>query len=200
MSRASTGGTPADILKFTDDDRAELVQAAAQAERSARPVHLLVLASMLLVAGLGALMVTWSRVEKAERSLKFQQNMAEEMRLQVALLNRLKEDTAARGPAAGDELAQIRSVIAQAATTAGIKNANNLLPESDRADPPRPGANSVQRKFRYRVQDVNLPALFEWMKISTQQVAGLEVYAVKLTPRPNDWELSVTFSRWERKK
>jgi hypothetical protein len=58
----------------------------------------------------------------------------------------------------------------------------------------------VQRKFRYRVQDVNLPALFEWMRLSTQQVAGLEVYAVKLTPRPNDWELSVTFSRWERKK
>ncbi|MFZ4574271.1 MAG: hypothetical protein ACOYN0_07720, partial [Phycisphaerales bacterium] len=59
---------------------------------------------------------------------------------------------------------------------------------------------SVQRLFKYTVQNEDLPPLLDWMRRAPAAVPGLEVYQVKLTPRPADWQLQVTFSRWERKQ
>ncbi len=199
MSRATT--TTGDTIgALSDEDRSELSGAAASAERAARPTHLLVLAGLLLVVAAVALLMSWTRLSSANRTLAFQMRLAEDMSADVAALKQLREASTSDGPTASDEVLTIRSRISQAAVGAGIKNASNLTPESDRANPQRAGTNSVQRLFKYTVQDEELKALLEWLHKAPQQVPGLEVYQMKLTPRATDWQLQVTFSRWERAK
>jgi hypothetical protein len=36
------------------------------------------------------------------------------------------------------------------------------------------------------------------VEIATRDVPGLEVYSVRIRPETNQWDLNVTFSRWER--
>lgn len=199
MSRAASND-PTILTTLSDEDRAELNSAAARAERASRPLHILLLAGvLLLVAGI-ALAVAWSRLGAANRSLAFQMQLADNMAAEVAQLKQLREASATDGPTASDELLTMRSRISQAAAAAGIKNGDKLRPESDRAQPQRPGTNSVQRWFKYVAQDEDLGALLRWLHNAPLEVPGLEVYQVKLTPRANDWQLQVTFSRWERAK
>jgi type II secretory pathway component PulM len=200
MSRAA-GQTELQPSRLTEEEQIELAASAARAERAARPRHLLVLAGLLLVAALIALIVSSTRLTAARSSLKFQMQLADSMSEEVASLEQLRAAAATASDAGNDELLTIRSKISQAATAAGIPNTQNLTPENDaRANPQRPGVNSVQRLFKYTVQCEELPPLLDWMNRAPTQVPGLEVYQVKLTPRPTDWQLQVTFSRWERAK
>jgi len=187
-------------LKLNDDERAQLSLTAHKAEKAAKPTHLLVLAGSLLLVATLALMSSASKLSDATKSMNFQNRLAEDMVAEVATLKQLRDASTSSGPTAGDELNTIRSRISQAAAGVGIKNADKLLPDSNQANPQRPGANSVQRLFKYTVQNDTLGPLLEWMAAAPQQVPGLEVYQLKLTPHNNDWTLNVTFSRWERVK
>ncbi|MFZ4573458.1 MAG: hypothetical protein ACOYN0_03610, partial [Phycisphaerales bacterium] len=138
MSRAA-GQIAEPSAALTDDEHSELAVAAARAERAAHPRHLIFLSGLLLLAGLVSLAVASTRLSGAQRSLKFEQNLAGTMAEEVATLDQLRTAAATASDAGSDELLTIRSKISQAATAAGIANAANLYPENDRANPQRPG-------------------------------------------------------------
>ena len=60
----------------------------------------------------------------------------------------------------------------------------------------RPGI--VVTTYRYQiVKDTSLQALMEWVRRATE-IPGMEVTELKLKAEPTDWNVDVTFRRWER--
>jgi len=187
----------ADQPRLTDDDRSRQSMLALRSERQSRPTHLIVLAGLLVAV---AAVTTWTSsasLAKAERSLNFQRKMASEIVDASSKLTQLRQTSVTEGSGENEAIPQLRSRVAQAAAEAGLKNPN-ILPSTERADPRRPGLNSIQRKFTYDVRDESLASLVKWVELAIRDVPDLEVYSVKLLPEAQQWHLLVTFSRWER--
>jgi len=94
----------------------------------------------------------------------------------------------------GRPITDLYSRMEQLATRAGIK---------DKPQPPRPsestrGAVKVVEYNYSNVKDPSLKALLEWARLATAEIPGMEVYGLTLKPDPNNWNLTITFRRWER--
>jgi hypothetical protein len=81
------------------------------------------------------------------------------------------------------------------ATRAGMTNRPNAPASPE--DKSRPGI-MLHRHVYSGVQDPSLAALVEWVRLATEEVAGLEVESLKVRPEPAGWRMDVTFRRWER--
>jgi type II secretory pathway component PulM len=180
--------------------RERLAVTAAMSERRNSPRHLLFLALFLLLVSIVVLFWSMRSRQSAGAGLDAATAEAARVRQLVAEYGTLKAAGADTTKSRLNEpLTSFYSRIEAAATRAGVKDRiPSARPQGDTRDA-RTGA--VQKRIRYeRVQDPDLSALVRWMQYACEDVAGLEVYSLKVQPlvgTPN-WQVEVTFSRWER--
>jgi hypothetical protein len=174
--------------------RQEVAVAAARQARRNTPTHLIVIAVVLMgIALICTLVAAGSRAAALSR-LDTQKRQAARVAELVARLNQLTDAERAGIQRWGQPAERVQSKIQQAATQAGLKAA--IPPVNPTKSSPVGDAQRIQ--FKYDIRDESLPALLKWVEIATRDVPGLEVYSVRIRPEANQWDLNVTFSRWER--
>ena len=95
----------------------------------------------------------------------------------------------------GGQMADLLSQLEGLATRAGLKE----KPNPPRQNPQTRSGVTVTEYYYTNVKDASLKPLLEWLRLATAQIPGLEVYGLNLRPDPNNWNMTVTFRRWERK-
>jgi hypothetical protein len=175
--------------------KAELSSVALRQEHQNRPVRLVIVTGLVLVASVIFLLVGVSKRFAAEAKLSRDKARATEM---ISLSDRLTKVKAAaanrEGGGLGVPIEGIRSRIMAAGTEAGLKN---QVPLPRKLTPNRGGSDAVQQRIEYEVRDESLDAIVRWIETAVRGTGGLEVYALTLRPEANQWNCKVTFSRWE---
>jgi len=196
MSRIDAPVEGLNPAERSEEARTSLLAAAAGSERRNRPVYLVAIASLLLLAC--AISLGWSLWVLGAASREFGRERGAATALAQSV-GRLKELEAAqgggeKGPPAND---RILTMLQAAAEKAGIANSKGLIP---RQGAPETRAGGVQRvKFDYdAVRDPSLEPLLLWLKHAGEDVPGIEVYSVNLRPEANGWLMKVVFQRWQR--
>ncbi len=187
------------MTRLSPDDRFALAAAAANAERSNRPRHLLlagaaVLAVGLLVAAAGfvAQARAAARLARAERELDRVQEAA------VAIV-------AARnsGPVSGDfpppPIADFIPRMERLYRQAGLTGAAPI--PQDRSEARVPSAPEiVERSYTYNaVRSQDLSSLLRWVELALREFPGARVSQISVESNGGQWVLGVVFSRWERR-
>ncbi len=181
-----------------DEARFELALAASSHERGNRP-RLLVASSIAAVV-IAALVAIWgwsslSASRAALRTTLGEQVEVEQMGQDWEKLDLQERDSGpsgAQGP--GKHIDDLYSRMEQLATRAGLK---------DKPQPPRPnestrGGVKIVEYYYQNIRDPSLKAILEWTRLAGAEIPGMEVYGLTLKPDPNNWNLTVTFRRWER--
>ncbi len=180
--------------------REQLAAAAAITERRNRPRHLLVLSIALLLVASLALMWSLSARNAARSSLEAARAEAQSVQDLIGEWKALKATSADSSRMKLNEpLTTFYSKIEAAATRAGVKERIPSAQAQGDVRDARSGA--VQKKIRYqRVPDADLGALIKWLENACEDVPGLEVYSLRVQPltTQGNWQIDVTFSRWER--
>ena len=178
---------------LSEEVRFELAGAAAAAERRNRPTVLLVAALLVLAIGAGALVSSLSALGSAGRAMRLEQTREERvvrLAAQFEAVERQRQDSGA------DTFAPIPDLLSRieaAARDAGL---------ADR--PPIPNQRSersedlTRRDYTYTMRDPSLDKILKWVDLSTQAVPGTQVSSIELRPEQRNWQVTVTFSRWER--
>ncbi|MBU6413503.1 MAG: hypothetical protein KGS45_08515 [Planctomycetes bacterium] len=186
------GTTPREQAR--EQARQDVAVAAARQARRNTPTHLIILALLLLGIALVCTLVAGASRSSAQLRLDAQKRQSTRVAELVARLNQLSEAERSGIQRWGQPAERVQSKIQQAAVQAGIKAA--IPPVNPTRSSPIGDAQRIQ--FKYDIRDESLPALLKWVEIATRDVPGLEVYAVRIRPEANQWDLNVTFSRWER--
>lgn len=179
--------------RISDDLRYELVDAARIAETSNRPRTLLVLATLLFLAAGIALIVALGERDDAVGQYRAQadrQTRVEGLALQFAAVERQGQtgDAVRYGP-----IPNLFSLIEEAASAAGLGNKPPIPdPRADRQ------SGAVRYLYPYTMTDPSLEALLAWVQEALARVPGLAVSSIEIRPQANNWQLKVTFVRWER--
>ncbi|HLP86177.1 MAG TPA: hypothetical protein VK157_17625 [Phycisphaerales bacterium] len=186
--------TSASTLPGADDAAAALSLAAARTQRRNQPQYLVLLGVLALV-GVGVwTAVKWAGAMEARDTAEAARGQAQKAMEAVAKLQAYAA-AAQAGPATVAP-ANIRSTIESAGQRAGLKK------------PVGVGSQSTQRtsdekwnqvRYAYTLRDESLAALLNWVEIVKQDIADIEVSAVSIVPEANEWRLTVTFVRFERK-
>ncbi len=176
-------------------DRAALAQAA---EQSNRPTYLVVIAALLLVIASAAFVSSFLAKRSAERELVMRRD---EARRVMDLCQRIKGLRLAAAEAKKLDVGQARGDIALAIKNAApeaIKPVLSAPPQDQTRD--RDQERRVQlRVWTYQnVRSESLPDLLMWVQNAPTKVGGLEVRSVQLKPEANVWNMTVSFSRWEK--
>ncbi len=186
----------------TEEARLELTVAAMSAARSNRPRHLVVAGVGLLAIALvytllevGARGAAASEVAQARQDLKNLEQMKQEI-------------VAAQAFGSTDDLKPDRRIVG---TLQAMAQASGL-PETvtvQEGEPYTKVEGFVQRKYSTKIDDQDPAHVLGWVATVTGEhgVPGLDVAELKLSPgRPLElagiigWNLTVTFTRWERKE
>ncbi len=188
MSRA------APAIASLEEARMEQAAEAARTARRNQPRGLLVLAGVLMLLALIYVGVAAMGRASAAEELDASKEQAEEA---LRLAGTLKAQRAAQqaGPVQVQAATALRTRIEQAGVEAGMKT-RVPLPQTRTELPP--GLGSKQVILDYTVQDEDVSALLQWVKLSVAAVPGLEVDGVTLRPEAHAWNLRVKFSRWEK--
>jgi len=191
---------PANLPPLDDELHEQRVLEAARRERLNRPRHLVALSIVLLLIASGFVVYAWTQRAAAFEELATQRTQADLVVGVATKLKALEAKAAAEGrPKWGAPITEIRSKIQQAATLAGLKSAGTLLPQ-EQTDQLDRKLGVQRKKLTYReVRDESLENLLRWVQSTAAEIPGLEVYALDiLQPEPNQWKITVVFSRWER--
>ncbi len=181
------------------DDRDELAAVAAAAARRNRPSHLVVAALVLLVGSLAMAGSAYLTRGVAERSLK--RYTAENVRA-TALIERITELRAESSGAPGendpiglyDPIGDILTRLINLSTRAGITVG------APQESAPRPVGGFQRREYRYSATVGSIDDLFGWVRLVREEIPGMEVLSISLTPQPanRNWTVTLTFARLER--
>ncbi|MEK6701460.1 MAG: hypothetical protein AABZ53_04295 [Planctomycetota bacterium] len=180
--------------------RQERASLAASAARSNLPSSVFVLALGLFVVAFVALV--WCMFAR--------QNAASLLEARVAQAEAIFRSV--------DEIKSMRAQIARAKDTRSnepiydvplrLQNAapNQRLLAALQSTPARESPLSkdqgvAQKKFTITgIQHESIDDLMAWIDKSLADIKGLEVESIDLTPSANNWSLTITFSRWEKKE
>jgi hypothetical protein len=183
-----------DATNRFEDLKAQLGSEALRQESQNRPVKLVFIAGVVLVASTIFLAIGISKRFSADAKLDKARTQATEMLSLADRLDKLKAASQQReGGNLGVPIESIRSRIMSAGTQAGLKSPVQL----PRQDKSRGGADAVQQRLTYDVHDESLDAIVRWIEAALAGTSGLEVYALSIRPETNQWNCKVTFSRWE---
>jgi hypothetical protein len=182
--------------RLSADDRYELATRAQNQHRLNSPRHLIMLGLLLLVIALVVLGVAWQtqsaaidKNERAARDLVKIENLITEIRaLELAQADSTLEMNFEPLP---DILSTLESIArrAQLESELGLpRNAGS-----------RPEGNAILKTYPYTISDPSLEHLLDWVKISEQEIPGLQVRELSIQPRNQLWTLSVVLARYERK-
>lgn len=182
-----------------DQIRDEAARLAAVSERRNRPAHLLVLSLVLLAIAVGALLLSLGDKGVAERRLAASRSAAGDITELIAKLNQL--DAAARSGerrAFGEQISGLIERIKTSASEAGIPQ-DRLPTPSDRSTGRTNDNLYSRREITFAgVRGDSLPALLAWAQSCVRSIPGLEVKDLSLNPEQNQWNMTITFARWER--
>lgn len=191
----------ADSRPLSRDDRDELAAVAASNARRNRPTHLVIAAVVLLVGSLAMAGSAYLSRQAAEKALSRYQYENVEATALIARINEIKAKSS--GTPGGGENAQLglydpiddilRRLI-DISTRAGVST--GAPQESSR--PPVEGF--VRREYRYSATVPSPDVLMSWVRMVGEQIPGMQVVSIALTPNPaaRTWSVNITFARLER--
>lgn len=178
-----------------DDAAATLALTAARTQRRNQPQYLVLLGVLVLVGVSVWSVVKWTASRDAAERADAARVQAERAMEAVA---KLQAYAAANQGNANLAVApaNIRSTIESAGSRAGLSK------------PVGVGSQSTSRtnddkwnqvRYAYTLRDESLAAMLRWVEIVKQDVPDLEVSAVSIVPEANEWRMTVTYVRFERK-
>ncbi|MGV6815264.1 MAG: hypothetical protein ACWA5W_09700 [Phycisphaerales bacterium] len=193
----STINTRYDQPRLSKDDRYELAAIAQNQLRLNSPKHLLALGIFCVVISLVILAIAWQSRAGAEKSLAKRQRELTQINQLITQITALEAAQASnpdqdRFKPIPDMLSQLKRFGTQAQLEHDIG-----LPKNQKS---LPEGNAILKKYPYVLRDPSLERLLDWIRISTEQIPGLEVTDLTIKPAKNDWTMTVTLSRYERKE
>jgi len=183
--------------RLSPDDRYELAARAQNQQRLNYPRHLIVLGGLLVFISIVLLAIAWqirssaisSNTKKADDLVRIKQYIGDINALALAQKINPRQNEYDR---IDDILSQFQRLASQSKL------------EHDIGLPIRPKTipvgNARKLTYPYTVRDNSLEHLLDWVKISKEQIPGLEVSDLSIKPNTQDWTLTVTFTRYERKQ
>ncbi len=187
---------------LSEDSRAVLTSAASGAARTNRPRWLIYLGAITVVAALIYTGTNLFRRVSAETTLANRRAQYDSIKVEVDKIKAIKAaDEAIGGGDRSAPDARMADNITRIATGLGLVVGNVTEGDDPRGSG---GAKNLKRK-RYDFKLNNQPAdpIFTWLKRVTAEQPGVQINRVDFSPgdgtdgRPG-WNLSVTFTRWER--
>lgn len=188
-------------VALTEDARAALTTAASSAARTNRPRWLIYLGAFAVLVALIYTGYSLTRRVAAQAELSSRRSQYNEVKAEVDKINAIKAADEALG--GGDRSApdsRMPDKITRIATECGLVIQTNTEGDDQRGS----ASKSVKRK-RYDFKLANQPAAaaFNWLKRVSAELPGVQINRVDINPGDgNDgqpgWNLSVTFTRWER--
>lgn len=183
---------------FLEETRFNTASAASRAERRNRPRHLLLLSIALLT--FAAALLGWGLLSRARAAATFrkEQVRAGQVVTKTDELRALRAESELTGAGLreGDSIHNSLSRFQDLGAQAGLKNPPSV-PQAKTADRTAQGGY-LQRRLTYAVRDESLDNLLNWMRMAIEDIHGLEIQSIRLTPEANLWSLNVVFSRSER--
>lgn len=177
---------------LSEEDRYELAAAANAAERSNRPLALLVFAIVLVGASFLFMLFSMGSRAAASTDVANQRLRLSEVQRYAAQIESLRARADEGGPGAGaTPIPNILSSFRQYGLEAGIDPG---LPDESREV--QPGMQRLEYAFDIKSPDL-APAL-RFIRLAQDRIPGLETRQIRVRPLANDWHVEVTFSRWER--
>lgn len=183
-----------------EETRLEAATAAARTERRNRPSHVLMFGVVLLIVAAAAL--GWSVLGKARAAAAYQRELDHAGRIvnkSEVLRTLMTQAEAQNVPGAGEDKT-IHSRLNDFKTwwtDAGLAEPVPV-PSSTPSDTRAVGGR-LQRRISYtNLKSDSLEKLMTWMKTAVENIHGLEVRDIRITPEASQWSLNVTFSRSER--
>lgn len=190
MSTLDAGGT-----RLSADDRYELATRAQSQQRLNSPKHLIVLAMMLLFVSLIVLVVAWrSQSSAMEENQITAQNLA---RIE-SLISEINTLRASQNSSTDVDIFQpmpdILSRLQNLAQRAELKNDLGL----PRNPATRPVDNAIYKTYPYTVRDPKLENVLNWIKLTQEEIPGLQVNDLSIQPGTQFWTTEVLLVRYER--
>ena len=188
-------------VTLSEDSRAVLTSAATSAARGNRPRWLIYLGALAVLVALIYTGYNLTRRVAAETDLAARRNQYAEVKLEAdKLLAIAAADEALGGGDRSKPDARMADNITRIATSLGLVVGNVTEGDDQRANP-----SKVVKRKRYDFKLNNQPAdaAFTWLKRVTAELGGVQINRIDISPgdgtdgRPG-WNLSVTFTRWER--
>lgn len=192
MSQVDTSTT---LAGSADDAAATLALKAARTQRRNQPQYLVLLGVLALVATSVWTVVNWTNSRGAAERAEAARSQAQRAMEAVA---KLEKFAAANQGGANLAVApaNIRSTIESAGSRAGLSTPVGVGSQSTS----RAGDDEWnQVRYAYTLRDESLAAMLRWVEIVKQDVPDLEVSAVSIVPEANEWRMTVTYVRFERK-
>ena len=68
----------------------------------------------------------------------------------------------------------------------------------NRRTPPSGIPGVAQVTYEYEIEEATLMPLLSFARAATDQIPGTRIAGIKIRPRPEKWEMDITFERFER--
>jgi Na+-transporting methylmalonyl-CoA/oxaloacetate decarboxylase gamma subunit len=188
----SLQGTSSDRLSV--DDRYELAAKAKSQHRLNNPSHLIVLGVLLVFVSIVVLVIAWRVRSAAIETNVRKSNQVVQIDQIIAQIRELEQTQASSS--AADRYAPIPDMLLRFKRYAAQAKLSNELGIPKTSTQPQGDARKLI--YTYTVRDPSLERLLEWVKISTQQVPGLEINDITIKPSKTDWTITTIFARYER--
>lgn len=173
----------------------ELAMRAGRSERANKPTVVLLLAALVLAGGFIYLLASLSRLSEARGDLEMRRENAERMAFLVAELRQMREYSSEAAAFVHEPDPQIMSRIMQVAGSAGV---TGLPLPTKLADITARDRAVTRVRYAYQITSPSLAPVMQFLSQVEQQVPGMRVYAIKITPERERWSVNVTLSRLER--
>jgi hypothetical protein len=191
--------TPSEIRAVIEHRADRAAYAAADARRNT-PAGLLFLAFALLAVAILAVVVSWGARARAVAEVDAriaQATLITEKAAKIKAINeRLKSVADSR---ANDPMPGIPLKLQQACPSErlqGVLTNNPARESSGGVD----GGN-VPKRFQYNnLQHDSMAEIMAWIEAARREIPGLEIDRLSFKPQANQWNISITFIRWERKE
>lgn len=182
--------------------RQERAALAAAAARSNLPSSVFILSLGLFAVAFIALV--WCMFARQNAKTLLDTRMAQatsifkhvdEIKTLRAQIDRVK-DTRSNPP-----LHNVPLTLQQSATTDAFKAALSRVGPARETGTPSKDSPVTQKRFTINgIQSESIDDVMAWIDKVQAEIKGLEVDSIDLTPTPNSWTISITFSRWEKKE
>lgn len=187
-------------LQAVLERRGDRASVAAAAARRNTPVVLLVLASFLLVVAIIAVLL--ARGARNSAVVQVDARIAQAAMIQERggkikdLRQQLKSvrDSRANAPIAGIPL-KLQQICPNDRLQAVLASA----PAREQSGAVESG--NLPKRFVYQsLRHDSIADVMAWIDVARREIPGLEIDRLQLRPGPNDWTISLTFIRWEKKE
>lgn len=181
--------------------RQERAALAAAAARSNLPTSVFILSLGLFAVAFIAMVWSMFARESAKTLLDARMAQATSIFKHVDEIKTLRAQIArAKDTRSNEPMFNVPLRLQQAATTDAFRVALSRVGPAKETTPGKDGT-LIQKKFTINgITSESIDDVMAWIDKVQVEIKGLEVDSIDLTPAPNNWTISITFSRWEKKE